>query len=494
MATTAPNRFGFKHLVRPEWSDCEHAAKPSDGLVVFGAMWGFAAMLSIADRTRVLSFEWGVPLGIAQWTVFFMALLLVVRPRTTILLGMVAGAMAVQYLARMPVLSNNQTLAFFMNVTIVTVIGLEILKTRSLHIDREIVYERLRVVARAILAVMYFYGIFHKINTDFLDPGVSCAVALYDPLARPFGLDGNIYGQWLAIIATFVVEGIAIVCLYWRRYFWVGLILGIAFHYVIPLSGYSWYMDFSSLVLALYMLSVPREVSAGFYSSVTALLRRIPISRAGFTAALLFLALMIVCALVVFRIAEYFPTRENKLLWHSSWLLIWAVVGGTLSVLITRAALLALPYNQTPQPLQPRWLLILPGILFVQSLSPYFGLKTESSIAMFSNLHTEGGQTNHLLLTPPPYIASYQNELVKVVDSSIPWVSKVARDGNYMVKHELGAALRENKGGWITFDYGGRRYGRIVDATFPFDRPTVLERKLLRFKPVDFDRPKVCTH
>ncbi|WP_300972954.1 thiol-disulfide oxidoreductase [Sphingomonas sp. LHG3406-1] len=494
MATISANKFGFRHLVKPEWSDCEQAARPSDGLVVFGAMWGFATMLSIADRTRVLSFEWGVMLGIAQWTVMFMALALVARPRFTLLLGLVAGAMAVQYVARLPVLSNNQTLAFFMNISIVAVIGLEVIKSRSLTIDREIVYERLRVVARAILATMYFYGIFHKINTDFLDPEVSCAVALYEPLARPFSLDQNMVGQWGSIIATFVVEAIAIVCLYWRRYFWVGLILGLTFHYIIPLSGYSWYMDFSSLVLALYMLSVPREVSAGFYSSVTALLRKAPISRAGFTAILLFVALVAVCALIVFRIADYFPTRENKLVWHSAWLLIWAVVGGTMSVLITRAALLALPYSEKPGPRQPRWLLIAPAILFIQCLSPYFGLKTESSINMFSNLHTEGGQTNHLIFTPPPYVAGYQRELVKVVDSSIPWVATVAKDGDYLVRHELGSALRENPGGWVTFDYKGQRYERIVNETFPFDRPNLLERKLLRFKPVDFERPKVCTH
>ena len=37
--------------------------------------------------------------------------------------------------------------------------------------------EQLRLVARYLLAIMYFYGIFHKINTDFLNPQVSCAVA-----------------------------------------------------------------------------------------------------------------------------------------------------------------------------------------------------------------------------------------------------------------------------------------------------------------------------
>ena len=108
---------------------------------------------------------------------------------------------------------------------------------------------------------MYFYGIFHKINTDFFDPTVSCAVALYQPLAGGFGLADNIVGQWVAIWATFIIETITIVALYWKRFFAIGLIGGMMFHYVIPISVYSWYMDFSSLVLALYILSIPREVS-----------------------------------------------------------------------------------------------------------------------------------------------------------------------------------------------------------------------------------------
>jgi hypothetical protein len=494
MLETATGKFRLGHLLRPQHSDLEKAAQPSDGLVVFAAMWGFATMLSIGDRTRALGFEHGTLIGISQWTIMFIALAVIARPRFTLLLGALAGCMAVQYLYRMPVSSNNQTMAFFMNISILTVLGVEIVKHRSLHVDRTIAYERLRVIARALLATMYFYGIYHKINSDFLDPNVSCAVALYEPLTRPLGLDQSLVGRYGAIAATFVLEGIAIVCLYWRRYFWIGLVLGLGFHYVIPISGYSWYMDFSALVLALYMLSVPREVSAGFYSSVVALLRKLPLPSPGYSAALLLLLLLGISALVVFQIADAYPPRAKKLLWHSSWLLIWAVVGGGMMVLITRAALLALPYSEAPRARQPLWLFIFPGILSLQSLSPYLGLKTESSIAMFSNLHTEGGQTNHLVFNPPPYVANYQSELVKVVDSSEYWVAQLARGNDYMVLHQVGAWLKDNPGDWITFNYRGRRYEQVRAHSFPFPQPSFLERKLLIFKPVDMDRPKVCTH
>ena len=56
------------------------------------------------------------------------------------------------------------------------------------------------------------------------------------------------------------------------------------------------------------------------------------------------------------------------------------------------------------------------------------------------------------------------------------------------------AWLKDNPGDWITFDYRGRRYEQVRAHSYPFPQPTFLERKLLIFKPVDFDRPKVCTH
>ena len=290
-----------------------------------------------------------------------------------------------------------------MNGAVLSVVGLQMLRERTTRIDRELPYEQLRVVARALLAVMYFYGVFHKINTDFLNPDVSCATALYRPLAGPFGLGDHIVGQYLAIISTFVVETIAIVCLYWRRFFWVGLLVSLPFHFIIPLSGYSWYMDFSSLVFALYMLAVPREVASGLYSTGTSLLRSVPRLRPGISG-LLVLGLAWIAAIgVAWVIGLQYPDRSLALLWHSAWLLVWTLFGGVSMIFIIRAALLQQPYRVPPnQGHQSRWVYIFPAVLFLSCTSPYIGLKTESSIAMFSNLHTEGGVSNHLLFPPAP--------------------------------------------------------------------------------------------
>ena len=45
---------------------------------------------------------------------------------------------------------------------------------------------------------------------------------------------------------------------------------------------------------------------------------------------------------------------------------------------------------------------------------------------MFSNLHTEGGQTNHLLFSSPPYLFDYQQDVVQIIATSSPAPRPVA--------------------------------------------------------------------
>jgi hypothetical protein len=483
-------------LVRGRVTSADASPTAADGLITFSVMWALALIFSTVSHTSILLFEHGTKLALMEYAILAIALALLVQPRRIVLLLCLAGAMVVQYLYRLPVPSNNQTIAFFMNLAILAAIALAWSRQYTAEAARGSIYESLRMVSRLLLATMYFYGIFHKINTDFLDPDISCAVALYEPLTRSFGLEDNLIGRYGAIIATFVLEGIAIVSLFWRRYFAVGLIIALWFHYIIPISGYSWYMDFSSLVFALYTLSVPREVSVAFYERTSGILRRFRLPSAG-VAATLALAAGIVA---LFGLATYLRLRAgdfvvtDAMVWHSTWIVLWAIIGGVAMVLLTWAALEALPYRPQGMPPAPKWVYVLASVLFVSCLSPYFGLKTESSVAMFSNLHTEGGTTNHLLFRSPPYIADYQSEVAMLTGSSDPAMQERARRGLGMVRYDLERWMRRNPGEWVSFSMNGHSFERASAASFPIENYNLLERKLLVFKPVDFARPKVCTH
>lgn len=473
----------------------EHVAV--DGLVAFSPVWAAAAIFSLAGDRNMLMFRDGALLGSITWFAVAVALLLVWRPRWTQLLGLLAAVMLTRYMIAMPVAGNNKMIAAFMNAGILIIGAHALLRYTSTTEIRENIYEHMRIVARALLAVMYFYGIFHKINTDFLDPRVSCAVALYMPLADGFGLQDNLVGKYLAIWSTFIVEAIAIAALYWKRYFAVGLLLALMFHFVIPISVYSWYMDFSSLVLALYILSVPREVSARFYDRCAGLFRGLR-DRFGSVGQALPFGVVIGTAVGLVAVLASFSHRPTISPFHayqSVWVLMWVVYGGLTMLLLADAALSHMPWRGQTGPRRPLWLYAVPATLFVISAAPYVGLRTEASIAMFSNLHTEGGTTNHLVITKPWDLFPYQRDVAMIKASSDPDLQSYADRNLGLVMFALNEKLLKKPGHWVTFELNGVRYERATASSLGSHmHSNALERKLLIFKPVDYSRPKVCTH
>jgi len=468
-----------------------------DGLVAFSPVWAAAAIFSLAGDRNMLLFRDGPLLGSITWCAIAVALLLVWRPRWTQLLGLLAAVMLTRYMIAMPVAGNNKMIAAFMNAGILIIGVHALMRYQTTAEIRDHMYEHMRVVARALLAVMYFYGIFHKINTDFLDPRVSCAVALYMPLADGFGLQHNLIGKYLAIWSTFIVEAIAIVALYWKRYFSIGLLLALMFHFVIPISVYSWYMDFSSLVLALYILSVPREVSAQFYDRCASLFRGLR-DRFGSLGQALPFGIVIAIAVGVVAVLASFsrqPAIAPSHAYQSVWVLMWVVYGGVTMLLLANAALDHLPWRGQIGPRRPLWLYAVPATLFVISAAPYVGLRTEASIAMFSNLHTEGGTTNHLVITQPWDLFPYQRQVAMIKASSDPDLQNYADRNLGLVMFTLNEKLLKKPDQWVTFELDGVTHERVTAASIGApSHANAWERKLLIFKPVDFSRPKVCTH
>lgn len=469
-----------------------------DGLTAFAPIWAIATLFSIAgDRSDIL-FRAGLFPSVVTWLTVATALLLIMRPRATILLIALSTLMLTRYAMHMPVASNNKMISAFMNAGVLIIAAQAYLTLGPGQVAREVLYERMRVVGRALLAVMYFYGIFHKINTDFFDPRVSCAVALYTPLAGGFGLGESLAGKYLAIWSTFIVETITLVALYWKRYFAVGLIFGLVFHFVIPISAYSWYMDFSSLVLALYVLSVPREVSAEFYEGCARLFRGLR-ERLGEIGIVLPFTIVVALAASLVLALKYLNPEVRAApfhLWQSMWVLLWVIYGGVTMVLLVHASLDHLPWHGRHPARQPLWLYLIPLALFVWCASPYVGLRTEGTIAMFSNLHTEGGVTNHLVIRKPAEWFGYQKDVAMIRDASDPAMQRLAARGDHgLVMHSLQEYLRKHPTQWVTYELDGVRHEKVMAGSPALPPPpNWIERTFLIFKPVDFARPKVCTH
>ena len=155
--------------------------------------------------------------------------------------------------------SNNAISAFFL--CLVTIISyLRVYFTTKSHLNlRDEIFRLIQGPGKLILVTMYFYGIYHKLNFDFLNTDVSCAVELYKPLASFVGLENNQVGHLLAVYITFVVEGVAILGLLYTKFRTLGFVVGILFHIAIGFTGYRFFMDFSTIVLAMYALNINNE-------------------------------------------------------------------------------------------------------------------------------------------------------------------------------------------------------------------------------------------
>jgi hypothetical protein len=138
------------------------------------------------------------------------------------------------------------------------------------------------------------------------------------------------------------------------------------------------------------------------------------------------------------------------------------------------------------------------ALALLNGLCPYLGLKTQGSFTMFSNLRTEAGHWNHLIVPRAVrLISTFQDEQVRVtaIDDGRIQRDFVEKNETYLVPlFEVQRAATNNPDISITvLRDGDEQTLRPVslDPTFGH-RPHWLLRKLLIFRPVTMDGSPYC--
>lgn len=346
--------------------------------------------------------------------------------------------------------------------------------------------------ARLVTLVLYGYAVFHKLNTSHLDPAVSCSAMMYRDLAAalPFLPDGG--GASVAAIGLVIAAEAAIpALLVVRRTAVVGVVAGMAFHLLLGAHPARGVYSFSATMIALLWLFVPEERALRF---------RAPRGWRPTVAALGFLVAAGYVAVQIARTRGAYDVRVHERNLGAGQAL-WAVLA--LATLATLAVELRRTRGAPPAArgaLVPaaRWLLAIPILAFANGLCPYLGLKTESSFAMFSNLATERGRTNHLLVPASVQVTPWLRDTVEVVWCSRPDVQRLAADGYafpFMYLRLL--RTRQPEGLVVTFVRDGRQI--TFDAARPETHAVLpmtssLVSKLCQFRPVDTSPRVRCRH
>lgn len=443
---------------------------------LFCMTWGLFAFLHVL----VYAWQFGATMWLTSWTIAPLGIYLFFFPQSRRIFLALFACMSIDAVRQMPTLSNHTILK--------NTFLLALLLSGTWHAVRggkwRDYLQDAASVGRAALCVMYVFGVFHKINSDFLDPAVSCATALWKEMPAFLSWLDNPDVYTVAIYGTLVIESAILFCLLFRRARHIGIVCGIAFHSLLAMSGYAIYAPFSTLTIALHLLFLDREsarqiVDSSFWKQLATRLR----SPFGLTIFFLWLACLTwlasagnfgsvgvlwlpPVALLCYAILRYGDAVSKRsggqILWSKHW-----------------------------------WLNAVSVLFFLNCFSPYLGLKTAQSMNMFANLRLEAGLSNHLVFRSAPGPFGYLADVVEIVDSTgSPYFHRIRSQGLHVTYYDLLDKLERNPQVTVTFLRDGELLARQSAATLREDIQRVLHprwvRGIFHFNPVDLTTPKPC--
>ena len=499
-------RWGFE---RYRWgfepSNTEEQ-RASHAFRIFSFLWATAALFHYAAYPERL-------VGLGAFLLLVSAIGVLFRPGSLWRFMVMIGLQVAVVINTYPVaVSNHWLFGFFVNLTIFIALSRLVLSKRR-SVDTGSLFLEFAPVVRVELILLYFFAVLHKLNVDFLNPAISCASVQYLDLARSLPFLPT--ADWILAAlpyATLVVEAAIPLLLCFRKTRVAGVLLGMLFHAMLALNPAHTFYDFSSVVYAGYYLFIPYDYIAMLRTHwagtavgrwVGALAHRGLLQRA-FRFLMLGLGVLLAWnwAYQFFTHEPIFTTVPGLVeVLKIGNIVVWSLYAVGLVSILLRAAfaerLVRSVRGLDMISLRSPVLAIIPVLLVVNGLNPYVGLKTESAFSMFSNLQTEGGHSNHLFMPVKYRVAGYQEDLVRVVETTHPYLQEKADQGYIFPYFEFKRIIGRRKNASVKYIQNNevKTVPRVADDP-ELSRPEpFLLRKLLDFRPVDtYEIGCRCSH
>ena len=435
-----------------------------------------------------------------DWTTagFVLALAVLVRPFSRIAFLSLAVVETLAVLIVLPSTNTNRLLQLFIFATIASTGFYAWARNGFQKLDSGAWLELFEPLLRLQLVIVYALAAWHKLNFDFLNAQSSCAVILYE--RTPFlhlHANGAIF-RWGLILGTIVTEASLPVLLSLRRTRNFAVCYGVLFHLSL---GFSEFYAFSATMISLLFLFTPEhftDAAAQFWSSLDHRTTWWVKAGGGVVVA-------IVLTLTAIKFGPSLGDIERIRSLHGGINMIWGKLSywagywllpvylfplGLFIWLWYRKPAFFQPSEHSFRPIAPLFW-VFPALLIFDGINPYLGLKTDTAFAMYSNLRSEGGRTNHLIWRQPLDLGNYQEDLVQIVDSNDPPLKGAAQRGWPMPFFDLRrrvSYLAKQGGKNISVTY--IRNGKVIRVEAAESdpelatRPSVLERKLLLFRAI----------
>ena len=439
----------------------------------FCVLWGLATLFHLVAKD-----PWPAPL--LSTLLAAAALYLLHRPSEPHRLVLLAVLQMCESWTTAPFISNHWLFTGLVNLTLLQAYARLAWAGRTFAVEPGALYRTFVPIVRLELIILYFFAVFHKLNADFLDPQISCAVHFYAAQLQslPFALAGAV-----PIYLTLAVEAAIPLLLCWAPTRNAGILLGLLFHAAVGFNPISEFYNFSSMIFALLFLFASPRLDAGWPT------RRLlgPLRWEGMPfSSKSFLAVgAVVVGLGLLVVLNNLVTAPVELV-----LPLWGLYSAGLIVLFV-----LLPKAPPARPtfsFRPWPVLLVPLLTGLNGCSPYLGLKTETAFAMYSNLRTEGGQSNHLLVPARAQLFGFQRDLVEIKDSSSGFLASLAQHKLMLPFFEVRAVLQQHPNTSLTYErHASPSASPSVQLRQPIPWPL---RKLLYFRPVALSGRQPCFH
>ncbi|MEW6143675.1 MAG: HTTM domain-containing protein [Thermodesulfobacteriota bacterium] len=484
---------------------------PDGRFAIFSFLWAAAVIFHLGKWNIWLDSTVSFALGVS-------AVIVLLKPSSPYRLCVLILLQLADAFEKMPWIPNHWLFATIVNLTILTTALTLMISSGKINIEKSELFDTFAPAVRLEIILLYLLAFFHKLNTDWLDPGVSCGTKLYLLMTGASGLfRSSLFTEYFAIYGALAVELIIPVSLIIRRTRTLGIIIALFFHFIL---GTGEFYNFSAVMYALLFLFAPDNFSEqlrkwwngtpfpGLYRHT---LERGLIKKARLPVLIisgaLCLGLFIYARLTYPSVEQYPELRElgtfGRTRLYYAFLGLWWIYGIFIIAIFLLVSRREKPVWDETRYFVPGYklLALFPILVLINGISPYIGLKTQTSWSMFSNLRTEGGTSNHLLINHPYYLTDYQTDLVEIKNSSDPRLRTFKEKGYSIPYFELRRYMSEKHstaGDGIGLEYV--RKGSVKSVSDRNGDPGLFEpekyilRKLLYFKPVPHGKKGVCQH
>mmetsp|Transcript_51347 Transcript_51347/g.94888 ORF Transcript_51347/g.94888 Transcript_51347/m.94888 type:complete len:519 (+) Transcript_51347:114-1670(+) len=368
-------------------------------------------------------------------------------------------------------LTGSQSNHVFMKMILTVALLLSYRKQRDRWIDQAC------SAARTFLISLYLITALHKLNYDWLDIKSSCATLMHLGVAAmpPF--------QWMEDLPLHPIPTAAAAAelllplLLWLRYDRLATCIGSIFHLLIcqmlpPMSVY----PFSLLMAPIYIFIIPEQ--SKLFSKVRSWSWFLVPAAA--VLAERWLPLMTGVSEAPFEYPPY-GLYTFGIVW--CWFVYMALLAAALVGPSTKSASVVGARTRVVSAL-------VAAMVFGLGLMPYFGVRNYPALAMFSNLRTEAGRSNHFFLQDDLDILGWQRDYVTVHNTNIPQLRTAQVDLAPLFTNrtrEVIARAGVMNEFWIT-PPPGHWTGTETRAFLPYSMPTLeLRRRVSAAKASRFD-------